>query len=62
MLEIGDYRVLAMIGVNGQVCAMHKETNSVIALNGAYPMAETPRFATMQFHQLVPAILEQLAE
>lgn len=60
VLEIGDKRILAMIGVNGQVCAMHKETNSVIALNGGYPMAETPRFAAMQFHQFVPAILEAL--
>ncbi|MBY5944222.1 serine hydrolase domain-containing protein [Photobacterium rosenbergii] len=60
VLEVGDKRILAMIGVNGQVCAMHKETNSVIALNGGYPMAETPRFAAMQFHQFVPAILEAL--
>ncbi len=62
LLEVGGYRVLAMIGVNGQMCAMHKETNTVIALNGAYPMAETPRFASMQFHQFVPAILDAIAE
>ena len=62
LLEVGGYRVLAMIGVNGQMCAMHKETNTVIALNGAYPMAETPRFAAMQFHQFVPAILDAIAE
>lgn len=62
VLEIGDDRFLAMVGVNGQVCAMNKETNSVIALNGAYPRAETPRFAAMQFYQFVPAILDALAE
>ncbi|TCL08234.1 hypothetical protein BXY66_0268 [Shimia isoporae] len=62
VLEIGDKRILAMIGVNGQVCAMHKETNSVIALNGAYPMAETPRFAMMQFHQLIPSLIDALAD
>ncbi|MDJ0879822.1 MAG: serine hydrolase [Halieaceae bacterium] len=61
VLEVGEHRILAMIGVNGQVCAMHKETGTVIALNGAYPMAETPRFATMQFHQFVPAVLDALA-
>ncbi|GAL28374.1 6-aminohexanoate-dimer hydrolase [Vibrio variabilis] len=60
VLEIGKHRILAMVGVNGQMCVMHKETNSVIALNGAYPMAETPRFAAMQFHQLVPSILDAL--
>jgi len=62
VLEVGGYRVLAMIGVNGQLCVMNKETNSVIALNGAYPMAETPRFAAMQFHQFVPAILDAISE
>ncbi|WP_096086210.1 serine hydrolase domain-containing protein [Agaribacterium haliotis] len=61
MLEIGGQRYLAMVGVNGQMCVMHKESNSVIALNGAYPMAETPRFATMQFHQLVPALVQALS-
>ena len=58
VLEVGGYRVLAMVGVNGQMCAMNRETNTVIALNGAYPMAETPRFAVMQFHQFIPAILD----
>jgi CubicO group peptidase (beta-lactamase class C family) len=61
VLEVGDYRILAMIGVNGQMCVINKETNSVIALNGAYPMAETPRFATMQFHQFVPVILDAMS-
>ena len=61
MLEIEGKRMLSMIGVNGQMCVIHKETNSVIALNGAYPMAETPRFATMQFHQLVPTILNAVS-
>ena len=62
VLDVGGYRILAMIGVNGQMCVMNLETNSVIALNGAYPMAETPRFAAMQFHQFVPAILDALAD
>lgn len=62
MLEIGGKRYLAMVGENGQMCVMNKEANSVIALNGAYPMAETPRFAVMQFHQFVPAIVEALAK
>ena len=61
VLEVGGYRVLAMVGVNGQVCAMERGTNTVIALNGAYPMAETPRFAAMQFHQFVPAILDAIS-
>ncbi|MCG8687427.1 MAG: serine hydrolase [Desulfobacterales bacterium] len=60
VLEVNGQRFLAMVGVNGQMCVMHKETNSVIAANGAYPMAETPRFAAMQFHQFVPAILNAL--
>lgn len=60
MLELDGERYLAMIGVNGQMAVMHKETNSVIALNGAYPMAETPRFAAMQFHQFVPAIIKAM--
>ncbi|MEM6673207.1 MAG: PQQ-binding-like beta-propeller repeat protein [Planctomycetota bacterium] len=47
VLEVGEYRFLAMIGVNGQMCVMHRETDVVIALHGAYPMAETPRFASM---------------
>ncbi len=61
VLEVGGYRVLAMVGVNGQMCAMNLETNTVIALNGAYPMAETPRFAAMQFHQFIPAILDAVS-
>ena len=61
VLDVGGYRILAMVGVNGQMCVMNRETNSVIALNGAYPMAETPRFASMQFHQFVPAILDALS-
>ncbi|GLP95595.1 serine hydrolase domain-containing protein [Paraferrimonas sedimenticola] len=60
LLEIGKRKILAMVGVNGQVCAMDKQSNAVITLNGAYPMAETPRFAVMQFHQLVPTILDAL--
>ncbi len=60
MLEIGGKRMLAMIGVNGQMCVINRETNAVIALNGAYPMAETPRFAAMQFHLFAPAILDAL--
>ncbi|CCN68714.1 serine hydrolase domain-containing protein [Vibrio nigripulchritudo] len=62
VLEVGGYRILAMVGVNGQVCAIEKTTNSVITLNGGYPMAETPRFAAMQFHQFVPAILDALSK
>ncbi len=61
VLEVGGYRVLAMVGVNGQMCAMNLETNTVIALNGAYPMAETPRFAAMQFHQFIPAIIDAVS-
>ncbi|MDJ0939017.1 MAG: serine hydrolase [Woeseiaceae bacterium] len=61
VLDVGGYRVLAMVGVNGQMCAMNRETNTVIALNGAYPMAETPRFAAMQFHQFIPAILDAVS-
>ncbi len=62
VLDVGGYRVVAMVGVNGQMCVINRETNSVIALNGAYPMAETPRFAAMQFHQFVPAILNAIAD
>ena len=62
MLEIDGNRFLCMIGVNGQMCVMHKDTNIVIALNGAYPMAETPRFAGMQFYQFVPAIVGALSK
>ena len=62
VLDVDGYRILAMVGVNGQMCVMNRETNSVIALNGAYPMAETPRFASMQFHQFVPAILDAIAD
>ncbi len=61
ILDVGGYRILAMVGVNGQMCVMNRETNSVIALNGAYPMAETPRFAAMQFHQFVPAVLDAIS-
>lgn len=62
MLEINGERYLAMVGVNGQMAVMHKESNSVIALNGGYPRAETPRFAAMQFHQFVPTIVRALSK
>lgn len=62
LLKVGGHDVLAMVGIHGQVVAMHKETGIVIAMNGGYPMTETPRMAISIFHKVIPAIIDAVNE
>ncbi|WP_041421575.1 serine hydrolase domain-containing protein [Shewanella sediminis] len=58
LLNVGGYSILAMVGIHGQVVAMDKASGTVIAMNGGYPMTETPRMAISLFHKVIPAILD----
>ncbi|CAG23811.1 serine hydrolase domain-containing protein [Photobacterium profundum] len=62
LLNVGGHNILAMVGIHGQVVAMHKETGIVIAMNGGYPMTETPRMAISLFHKVIPAIIDAINE
>lgn len=59
--NIKGHKVLAMVGIHGQVLAMEKESGVVIAMNGGYPQTETPRMVNLIFYQTIPAILDALA-
>lgn len=58
VLNINQHKILAMIGIHGQILAMDKATGVVIAMNGGYPMSETPRMAISLFYKVIPAIIE----
>ncbi|CCN34704.1 conserved exported hypothetical protein [Vibrio nigripulchritudo SO65] len=59
VLNLGEHKVLVMIGIHGQVLAMEKDTGTVIAMNGGYPQTETPRMANLIFGQVIPAVLAE---
>ncbi|EAS43076.1 hypothetical protein C9J48_13365 [Photobacterium profundum] len=58
ILYVGDYKVMAMVGIHGQIMVADLESNTVIAMNGGYPMTETPRVVQGIFHKTIPAILD----
>lgn len=60
ILNIQGHKILAMVGIHGQVLAMEKKSGVVIAMNGGYPQTETPRMANLIFYQIIPAILDKL--
>ncbi|TAJ04425.1 class C beta-lactamase-related serine hydrolase [Marinilabiliaceae bacterium JC017] len=62
VLNIKGQSILCMVGIHGQVLAMNKTTNTVIAMNGGYPQTETPRMAKLIFYEVIPAILEALED
>ncbi|GIU53176.1 serine hydrolase [Shewanella sp. KT0246] len=62
VLNIGEHKILAMVGIHGQVLAMDFDTDTVIAMNGGYPISETPRMAISIFYKTIPAIIEALTE
>ncbi|WP_096086207.1 serine hydrolase domain-containing protein [Agaribacterium haliotis] len=57
VLNIEGHSLLVMIGIHGQVLAIDKESEVIIALNGGYPQTETPRMANLIFYQVIPSIL-----
>ncbi len=59
-LTIGEHELLAMVGINGQTMVIDKKTKTVIAMNGGYPVTETPRMAILLFTQIIPAVIEAL--
>ena len=60
ILNIQGHKILAMVGIHGQILAMEKKSGVVIAMNGGYPQTETPRMANLIFYQIIPAILDEL--
>ncbi|SON48268.1 conserved exported protein of unknown function [Vibrio tapetis subsp. tapetis] len=58
VLQIPGRKIIAMVGIHGQVVAMDKETGTVVAMNGGYPQTETPRMAIMIFYKALPAIFD----
>ncbi|GAB2658743.1 serine hydrolase domain-containing protein [Vibrio panuliri] len=55
-LDLNGRKVMAMVGIHGQVVAMDHQTGTVVAMNGGYPQTETPRMAIAIFHKVLPAI------
>ncbi|WP_394205698.1 serine hydrolase domain-containing protein [Shewanella waksmanii] len=60
VLNIGKHRILAMVGIHGQVVAMDFDSQTVIAMNGGYPQTETPRMAISIFYKVIAAILDEV--
>ncbi len=60
VLNIKGHKILVMVGIHGQVLAMEKKSGVIVAMNGGYPQTETPRMANLIFHQIIPAILDEL--
>ena len=60
VFNIEGHKILAMIGIHGQVMAMEKESGVIIAMNSGYPQTESPRMANLIFLQVIPAILDAL--
>jgi hypothetical protein len=61
VITINGHKLLVMIGVHGQVLAVEKNADVVIAMNGGYPQTESPRMVNLIFFQVIPAILHELA-
>lgn len=58
ILMINDHIILCMVGIHGQVLAMDKATDTVIAMNGGYGQTETDRMSILLFMEVIPAILD----
>lgn len=54
------YKVLAMVGIHGQVLIMEPESQTVIAMNSGFAEMQSTRMARLIFNQLVPAILDKV--
>ncbi|MCG9729132.1 beta-lactamase family protein [Shewanella sp. Isolate13] len=54
------YKVLAMVGIHGQILVMDLESQTVIAMNSGFGDMEPPRMALMIFKQIIPAILDAM--
>ncbi|GIU36318.1 beta-lactamase family protein [Shewanella schlegeliana] len=54
------YKVLAMVGIHGQILALDLESQTVIAMNSGFGDMEPPRMALMVFKQIIPAILDAM--
>ena len=54
------YKVLAMVGIHGQILAMDLESQTVIAMNSGFGDMEPPRMALLIFKQIIPAILDAM--
>ncbi|MBO9449911.1 beta-lactamase family protein [Tropicibacter sp. R16_0] len=62
ILEIGNHKFAAFVGIHGQVLVVDPKSETVIAMNGGYPQTETQRMNSMIFLQVVPAILDATAK
>jgi CubicO group peptidase (beta-lactamase class C family) len=62
VLDIGGHKIMAFVGIHGQVLVMEPESEMVIAMNGGYPQTETERMNSLLFLQVIPAILHATAK
>ncbi len=56
VVEVGGRKIMAMLGIHGQIVAMDYENGTVVAMNGGYPQTETPRAFIAVFYKALPAI------
>jgi hypothetical protein len=59
--DIDGHKIMAFVGIHGQVLVMEPESETVIAMNGGYPRTETERMNSLLFLQVIPAILDGTA-
>lgn len=57
VLNIKGHKVMAFVGIHGQVLVVEPTSGVVIAMNGGYPQTETERMNKLLFLEIVPALL-----
>jgi len=56
VMTLGGKKWLLAVGVQGQIIAVQRESNTVIAMFSNYNVPSSPRMASGFFHQIIPAI------
>ncbi|RTR34484.1 serine hydrolase domain-containing protein [Shewanella atlantica] len=62
VLDIKGHKFIAMVGIHGQILVIEPESQTVVAMNSGFGDMEPPRMAILIFHQIIPAILDKLAQ
>ncbi|MGK7926416.1 MAG: serine hydrolase domain-containing protein [Spirulina sp.] len=61
VLNIKGHKIVVFVGIHGQILALEKDTDTVIAMNGGYPQTETERMNTLIFLEIIPTLLDEVA-
>ncbi|ABV35981.1 conserved hypothetical protein [Shewanella sediminis HAW-EB3] len=62
VLDIKGHKFIAMVGIHGQILVIEPKSQTVIAMNSGFGEMEPPRMAILIFQQIIPAILDKLAQ